>query len=812
MPSSSDGSASAFARLMALAEREGGLSGDVLMDASWDDLDDRDRAALDRATLEWPRERVLLQLGLDAPPETTLGAAARAWMAAHPPGWTVLRRESPRPREHVGGARIVTRFASPARGAFELPSGEVVAWGGKDVVMTGSANETARWVHQDDVVGSVALPGGSVVSFAYDGSLAHWRPGLGPPDRGSTGGDPIVDVLVWPGQGLVAVSSIGEMFLWRPDVADPMLFSSECDGDAAWRHTGVVVVDGELVSFVSNDLIIRRYHDDLEADRLTGHTDIVVGVAALDGGRVVTWSDDRTLRVWDVRKRAAVSVLTGHTAAVTGAVAAHDGRIVSWASDRTVRSWRADGMLDATFEHPVRVSRAAPLPDGGIATLADDGIRAWVGLAKAHFCPVARPLALRVTGDQVVAFAAEDPALHVMTTSTGASSVVVAHAETVLGIEGTRRGLLSWSKDGAVLDWQGTVAMGADPAASRGAVRDLALFSGGVVTAHATGRTCMTDLVSGRVTWSADEPDVDGIVEFDQNHVLSWSTRAVNVRRLDDGELIARRTDEPCGPTIVSGAIVLTRSRLAGVRTASIWQPRKSTVLATLEAADGWSGARWLPDGDALLWSDEGRIVRWQRASSTLRRVDTSGLTVIDVVALAGWTAAVTDEGALLRIDGDVATEVLPVSAAIEGAVASPRGELVAWSAIGVFHVLAASEPGSLAIQQGRGHRPAWVAGGGDGAVAIESDGTARYVSAQHSIAIPDVPVKIHSVAATADGAALVVVRDGAIDLHRAVDGAHVGRWQSDAPLHVHGVTLDRRAIVATSRGEVFAVQLPPPG
>lgn len=782
--------------------------GDVT-DSSWGDLDDRDRAALGRATAEWPRERVLLQLGLDAPPETAIGAAARAWLAAHPPAWTVLRRASPRPREHGGGARTVTRFASPARGAFELPSGEVVAWGGKDVVVTGSANEKARWLHQDDVVGAAALPDSSVVSFAYDGSLARWRPELGPPDRGSTGGGPVVDVLVWPGQGLVAVSSTGEMSLWRPDVGDPVLFSSECDGDAAWRHTGVVVVDDELVSFVSNDLIIRRYHDDPEADRLTGHTDVIVGVAALEGGRVVTWSDDRTLRVWDVRRRAAVAVLTGHTAAVTGAVTAHDGRIVSWASDRTARCWRADGSLEATFEHPFQVSRAMPLPDGGVATLADDGVRAWLGLANAHFIPVARPLALRVLGAQVVAFAAEDPALHVMTTSTGASSVVVAHAEAVLGIEATRRGLLSWSKDGAVLDWQDAVATGADPAASRGAVRDLALFSEGVVTAHATGLVGMTDLTTGRLTWSADEPDIDGIIEFDQSHVLSWSTRAVNVRRLD-GELVARRTDEPCGPTIVSGLLALTRSRLAGVRTASIWQPGTSTVLATLEAADGWSGARWLPDGDALLWSDEGRLVRWQRASSTPRRVNTAGLTVIDIVGLAGWTAAVTDEGALLRIDGDVATEVLPASAAIEGAVASPRGELVAWSAIGTFHVLAASEPASLAIQLGRGHRPAWVAGGGDGAVAIESDGTARYVSVQHSIAIPDAPVRIHSVAVTADGAALIVVRDDAIDLHRVGDGTHLGRWQCDVPLHVHGVTIDRRAIVATSRGEVFAVRIPP--
>jgi hypothetical protein len=812
MPSSSDDSVSRFARLMALAAREGFATEDDLRDPFCKDLDHRDLVALGRTTPEWPRERVLLQLGLDAPATTPLGAAARAWLAARPPGWALMQRRSPRPREQGIGGRTVTRFPTPARGALELPSGGVVSWGGTTVVLSGAAAEVGRWMHDDEVVGAAAMRDGGVVSFAYDGSLARWSPNGGLLDRVAiSDGDPIVDVLDWSGQGMVAVSSAGTMYLWRPGDLEAARFSSECDGDAAWRRTGAVIVDDQLVSFVSSDLIVRRYHDDPEPDRLAAHADTVVGVIALGAGRVLTWSDDRTLRIWQVRERRVVAVLAGHTGAVTGAARGDDGTIVSWGSDRTARRWRADGTLDATFEHPARVARAAWLPGGGVATLADDGVRAWVATEEVHFWPVARPIDLQVIGDQLAVIAVEDPAIHVMVPSSGASSTVVAHGGPVLGIEATGVGLLSWSQDGLVLRWAGAVAIEAVRSAPLGAVRDLVLVAGRAVTVHATGRIATTDLASGQVSWSADEPGVDGVAVLDEGRVVSWSAGAVNVRRIADGELAAQRTEEPCGPTVVSrDGLAVTRSRRASTRTAAIWRPGAAAVVASLAVADGWSGACWLPGGDALLWSDEGRVFRWQRDSSELHGVDTAGFAVVDIVALAGWTAGVTDEGALLRVDDAVAVMVLPVSAAIEGAIASPRGELVAWSATGSFQLLAATAPDLQATQQGRGHRPAWVAGAADGVVAIESDGAARYVSTRQSILIPDVPVQTHSVAVTPDGSALVVVRGDSLDLHRASDGRHAGRWQSDVALRVHAVTIDRQAIVATSRGEVVAVRLPP--
>jgi WD40 repeat protein len=264
-----------------------------------------------------------------------------------------------------------------------------------------------------------------------------------------------VDVLAWASQGLVVVSCTGTMYRWQPGDREARFFSTECDGDAAWSRQGLAVVDEHLVSFVSNDLVIHRRDDEGESQRLRGHTNVISGVVPMPGGRVLTWADDGTLRSWDMRARRAERVLAGHRGSITGAVATEDGGVVSWGSDRTARRWSAAGESVAVCEHPRGVRRALSLSDDGLAALADDGVRAWTAAGASRFWPLARPLDLKAAGDQLVAIAAEDPAVYLMTPSSGASRRIEGHAGAVLGTAPMADGrhLLSWSTDGRVLRW-----------------------------------------------------------------------------------------------------------------------------------------------------------------------------------------------------------------------------------------------------------------------------------------------------------------------------------------------------------------------
>ena len=68
--------------------------------------------------------------------------------------------------------------------------------------------------------------------------------------------------------------------------------------------------------------------------------DVVVSVAVSgDGKRVVSGSEDQTVRVWDVETGECLKVMEGHTKMVSSVAVSRDGKRVSGSWDKTVRVW-----------------------------------------------------------------------------------------------------------------------------------------------------------------------------------------------------------------------------------------------------------------------------------------------------------------------------------------------------------------------------------------------------------------------------------------------------------------------------------------
>jgi WD40 repeat protein len=187
-------------------------------------------------------------------------------------------------------------------------------------------------------------------------------------------------------------------------------------------------------------------------------------VQALSDGRLLSWSDDGTLQLWDGRSGACLVVLEGHDWLVRGVQELSDGRLLSWSNDKSLRLWDGQsGACLAVLEgHSDRVRGVQALSDGRLLSWSlDKTLRLWDGQSGACLAVLEGHndvvYGVQVLSDGRVLSWSDGGTLRLWDGQSGACLVVLeGHSGLVWGVQALSDGrLLSWSDDGTLRLWDG---------------------------------------------------------------------------------------------------------------------------------------------------------------------------------------------------------------------------------------------------------------------------------------------------------------------------------------------------------------------
>jgi WD40 repeat protein len=222
-----------------------------------------------------------------------------------------------------------------------------------------------------------------IISAGGDGTVRLWDRATGAEATVFKGHHGAVYGLGVDAGGTVAVSAgvDGSVRAWDLAKGTGKVLSSGLDE----QYAAAVSPDGTRALAAGLDGDVREYNPGPTkaggVGSLPGHRPFVNVLAfSTDGARAASGGNDGYVRLYDPAKQRDVARLDGHEGFVTGISFLGDGRILSASEDDTMRLWAADGSTSTVFHgHTNALTACAACPDGSCALSAskDGSVRIW---------------------------------------------------------------------------------------------------------------------------------------------------------------------------------------------------------------------------------------------------------------------------------------------------------------------------------------------------------------------------------------------------------------------------------------------------
>jgi len=191
---------------------------------------------------------------------------------------------------------------------------------------------------------------------------------------------------------------------------------------------------------------------------LTGHTQPIEGVNLTRDNQALSWSDDGTLRLWDL-KSGSSKVFKGHTDWVQGVHLIEDDQALSWSYDRTLRLCNFKDGSSKVFEgHTGAVVGVHLMENNQALSWSDDGtLRLWdlkSGSSEVFEGHTEVVLGVYLLENNQALSWSWDGTLRLWDLKAGSSKVFEGHAKSVKGVHLMENNqALSWSLDGTLRLW-----------------------------------------------------------------------------------------------------------------------------------------------------------------------------------------------------------------------------------------------------------------------------------------------------------------------------------------------------------------------